>query len=225
MNDEQKKAARIKEIDDIFAVINNAQSNLMCLAPPDNQKTQFAEQLEIYQIVLINEVNTLPVQCDHPLRAAHALAKLNAINSFTQQSQFHTALNEFNHEAAHPNFSPRARQVAAGIVIGLLVAVIVFTIAWFGFGLLALAATGHISAAAFGLIAVNSVAMGGGAGLIAGVVKAVSSETSNSVKQAKQQGSKVEKMVNGFFKASPTEQDVNEIDRLICFKINPLVSG
>lgn len=63
--------------------------------------------------------------------------------------------------------------------------------------------------------------MGGGAGLIAGVVKAVSSETSNSVKQAKQQSSKVEKMVNGFFKASPTEQDVNETDRLICSTINP----
>lgn len=224
MNDEQKKAARIKEINDIFAVINNAQSNLMSLASSNNQNTQFAEQLEIYQSVLINEVNTLPVQCDHPLRAAHALAKLNAINPITHQSQFNTALNEFNHEAAHPNFSPRARQVAACIVTGLLVAAIVFTIAWFAFGLLALAAVGHISAAAFTQIAVNSVATGGGAGLIAAGVKAVSictSKASYSVNQAKQQGSKVEKMVHGFFKAGPTEQAVNETDRLICSTINP----
>jgi hypothetical protein len=220
MNDEQ---ARIKEINDIFVIINNAQSNLMRLATSDNQKTQFAEQLKTYQSVLINEVNKLPLQYDHPLRAAHALAKLNAINSFTEQSQFHTALGEFNHEAAHPNFSPLARQVANGIMIGIFVALLVLvlvlvTTAWFGFGVLV---TSHISAAAFGQIEVSCVATGGAAGLIAGVVDAVYSETSNSVKQAKQQGSKVEKMINGFFKTSLTVEAVNETDRLICSTINP----
>jgi hypothetical protein len=222
MNDEQKKAARIKEINDIFAVINNdnAESNLMHLAWLDNQNTQFAEQLKIYQSVLINEVNKLPVQCDHPLRAAHALAKLNSINSFTQQSQFHTALNEFNHEAAHPNFSPLARKVATGIVIGIMVmCAIFFAVTFFAVAVLtvthgmplavSLASTAPISGFISGVLGLAS-----GVGSIKdGIGDAA--EASDNIKQAKQQGSNVGKMVNGFFKASHTEQG------LICFTFNP----
>ena len=153
------------------------------------------------------------------------MAKLNAINSFTQQSQFHIALNEFNHEAAHPNFSPRARQVAAGIGIGIMVMCAIFAVTC---AVAALLFVIHSMPLANSFTSVAPILgfISGVLGLAsgAGAIKAAigdAAEASDSIKQAKQQGSKVEKMVNGFFKASPTEQGVNETDRLICSTINP----
>jgi len=122
----QEKAIkeRKREINEIFGMLCKENSFLMQLycdykdKNPDvffpydietnrlHNKRCFIENLQNYQRQLIFEVSSIPIQYDHPLRAARAL---KILNDPEQENNLVNNFNEFLKEAADSKFYPATR--------------------------------------------------------------------------------------------------------------------
>src|SRR5437870_272424 len=112
-NNEQIKAEAIETINVIFKKILN---ELQAQSFPTALYKHQLFNLQLYQMALIQEVNTRDITCDHPLRAAFALEKLHQ----STVDEFQTNFNNFQYHSQHSGFNPTTKRIAAVVAHGLL---------------------------------------------------------------------------------------------------------
>jgi hypothetical protein len=117
------------ELNKIFESIMAPNSYLMTtfISTLDRQdKIKIKELLAKYKTSLIKELEYLPIDYDHPLRAAKALANLN---DPSRSASFASNLELFNQEVLNSKYYPETRRLGAMIqdllVIGVIVALFI----------------------------------------------------------------------------------------------------